>query len=220
MYYMYFNMTSKVLCITNEPAAAEWEVEESLPDFHLVHATGGMEGLTGLSLEGVDCILIIGSIPCADAVDGMGLVHALDPMMPVIFWDPEMRATDAVRLVRAGAHQCLGYRDSHAALRDSLSVAVEHRRRALRVRAQASAAREPWREFLVGQCRAMETVVEAIRLIGPRRCTVLITGETGTGKEMVARALHMASPRMGIRWSRSTAVHCRKTCWKRSYSAT
>jgi transcriptional regulator with GAF, ATPase, and Fis domain len=43
----------------------------------------------------------------------------------------------------------------------------------------------------------MERVVEAIRLIGPRRCTVLLTGETGTGKELVARALHQASPRAG-----------------------
>jgi DNA-binding NtrC family response regulator len=41
----------------------------------------------------------------------------------------------------------------------------------------------------------MQRVVEMIRLLGPRKCTVLITGETGTGKEMVARALRLASPR-------------------------
>jgi len=41
----------------------------------------------------------------------------------------------------------------------------------------------------------MESLVENIRLLGPRKCTVLITGETGTGKELVARALHMASNR-------------------------
>jgi DNA-binding NtrC family response regulator len=41
----------------------------------------------------------------------------------------------------------------------------------------------------------METVAETIRLVGPRRCTVLISGETGTGKEIAARAIHMASPR-------------------------
>ena len=43
----------------------------------------------------------------------------------------------------------------------------------------------------------MQAVIEAIRLIGARRCTVLIAGETGTGKEMAARALHLASPRAG-----------------------
>jgi transcriptional regulator with GAF, ATPase, and Fis domain len=41
----------------------------------------------------------------------------------------------------------------------------------------------------------MEAVAETIRLVGKRRCTVLISGETGTGKEMAARALHAASQR-------------------------
>ena len=41
----------------------------------------------------------------------------------------------------------------------------------------------------------MEAVAETIRLVGNRRCTVLISGETGTGKEMAARALHAASHR-------------------------
>ncbi|HYP15491.1 MAG TPA: sigma 54-interacting transcriptional regulator [Bryobacteraceae bacterium] len=54
---------------------------------------------------------------------------------------------------------------------------------------------ESWRNFLVGESYAMQKVVEIIRLIACRRSTVLITGETGTGKEVVARALHMASTR-------------------------
>jgi DNA-binding NtrC family response regulator len=54
---------------------------------------------------------------------------------------------------------------------------------------------EPWRRFLVGDTAAMRQVTDTIRLVGPRRSTVLITGETGTGKEMAARALHAASTR-------------------------
>ena len=190
-------MLPKVLCLINEPAGWERVLDEILSDFRLIQGTAGLQGITKTSLESVDCVLITGSISAADAVDALGMLHTLDPLLPVIFWDPEMRATDAVRLIRAGAHHCLGYRDSHTALRDSLSSAVESRRQALKVCAQAFRPLEPWLEILVGQSRAMETVVEAIRLIGPRRCTVLITGETGTGKEMVARALHMAGPRMG-----------------------
>jgi DNA-binding NtrC family response regulator len=48
---------------------------------------------------------------------------------------------------------------------------------------------------LIGESAAMERVVETIRLVGPRRATVLITGESGTGKERAARALHLASAR-------------------------
>ncbi|MBI3680171.1 MAG: sigma-54-dependent Fis family transcriptional regulator [Acidobacteria bacterium] len=54
---------------------------------------------------------------------------------------------------------------------------------------------ESWRRLLVGQSPAMERLAEKIRLIGPKRATVLLSGETGTGKEVTARAIHAASPR-------------------------
>lgn len=54
---------------------------------------------------------------------------------------------------------------------------------------------EPWRQMLIGESPAMLKVIEQIRLIAPRRSTVLINGETGTGKEVVARAIHQASGR-------------------------
>lgn len=59
----------------------------------------------------------------------------------------------------------------------------------------AVAPQPSWRSFLIGQSPAIERLVEKIRLIGPKRATVLITGETGTGKEVTARAIHAASPR-------------------------
>jgi transcriptional regulator with PAS, ATPase and Fis domain len=54
---------------------------------------------------------------------------------------------------------------------------------------------EPWRQFLIGESRSMQKIFQIIRLVAARRSTVLITGETGTGKEVVARAIHMASNR-------------------------
>ncbi len=54
-----------------------------------------------------------------------------------------------------------------------------------------------WRRGLIGTCEAMEHLVSAIETIAGRRSTVLITGETGTGKEIVARAIHEASGRRG-----------------------
>jgi transcriptional regulator with GAF, ATPase, and Fis domain len=82
------------------------------------------------------------------------------------------------------------------------SLAFLRARRATREYGESA---EPWRRALVGQSRAMQQVCEVIRLVGARRSTVLITGETGTGKEMVARALHLASDR---RQASLVAVNC------------
>jgi DNA-binding NtrC family response regulator len=56
--------------------------------------------------------------------------------------------------------------------------------------------REPWRSLLIGNSEPMRRVCHIIRMVAPRRATVLITGDTGVGKEMAARALHMAGPRV------------------------
>ncbi len=62
-----------------------------------------------------------------------------------------------------------------------------------------------WSSGLIGSSGAMRQVIEIIRLVGPRRSTVLITGDTGSGKEVAARAIHAASSRCG---TRMVSVNC------------
>jgi transcriptional regulator with GAF, ATPase, and Fis domain len=54
---------------------------------------------------------------------------------------------------------------------------------------------EPWRRLLIGDGEKMQKIIEMIRIVARRRSTVLLLGETGTGKEAVARAIHEASDR-------------------------
>jgi DNA-binding NtrC family response regulator len=60
---------------------------------------------------------------------------------------------------------------------------------------QEGPAKSDWERLLVGESHPMRQVGHIIRMVGARRATVLITGETGTGKEVAARALHLAGPR-------------------------
>ena len=133
--------------------------------------------------------------PNSEPQDILACVQSLDADLPVVAVSRHASASEAVRLVRAGAWNCFGPGDSFALFRDSLEGAVEERRLRRKDKTRLAEPRETWRNNLVGESLAMESVADTIRLVGPRRCTVLITGETGTGKEMAARAIHMASPR-------------------------
>jgi len=108
--------------------------------------------------------------------------------VPLLVRNASASVTDAARYVHLGAHNVA---DSGTDMVAMIESAAEYNRG----RRAAESNEEPWRKMLVGSSRALERTAEVIRLIGERRCTVLITGETGTGKEMVARAIHMASPR-------------------------
>jgi DNA-binding NtrC family response regulator len=155
------------------------------------------EALQFLNTEYFDCVLLIDSEATAESTDLIESLQSLSTVVPVIVISSRLSAAHAVRLSRAGAWNCFGPGDTLDSFRDSLDSAAEKTRRRRR-NENAAAQAEPWRSFLIGDSLAMETVAETIRLVGPRRCTVLISGETGTGKEMAARAIHMASPRASM----------------------
>jgi DNA-binding NtrC family response regulator len=186
--------SSKILRIANDTALedpTEWQ--EVLSEFDVISVAGLAGAQAALACQDVDCVLVVGPIPDGDRMIVLEAIRDIDGVLPVVFYDCGMTAAEAVRLHRSGAYNCLGYRDSLESLRECLEHAVEDRR--CQAGRRFSTAREPWRDILVGESPAIQRVADTIRLVGPRRCTVLITGESGTGKELVARAIHMASPR-------------------------
>jgi DNA-binding NtrC family response regulator len=114
-------------------------------------------------------------------------LHAVDAALPLLIDSPATPPSEAVRLARLGVWQFL---DSFGD-RDTVLLDAARARR----RQRDSGPGDEWERLLVGESREMRQVGHIIRMIGPRRSTVLITGETGTGKEIAARALHLASPR-------------------------
>ncbi len=121
--------------------------------------------------------------------------HRANSGVPVLVHFPEASVADAVRLTKLGALNVLGPGTTDENLRAVIETAIAYRHSQDLSQLSESVKDEGWRRLLVGDSRSMRNVAETIRLVGSRRCTVLITGETGTGKEMVARALHLAGPR-------------------------
>jgi DNA-binding NtrC family response regulator len=103
----------------------------------------------------------------------------------------------AAQVVAAGAADYFALPDDRDGPRDAVAAAVQRRRASLgraalaQLEAQAHAFRD-----IVGESPALKAVLErAARVVSHGDATILITGETGTGKELLARALHYGGPR-------------------------
>jgi DNA-binding NtrC family response regulator len=172
---------------------SEWQ--ELLADNTIINRATLADALATITSERVDCVLALHSAADEMPADILEAIQAVKPSLPVIFRRADITAFTAGWLVRAGAAHCLSEGDGIDRLRETIENSIQYKKMQDQVRNDRNQASEPWRTFLIGDSPAMEAVAEKIRLVGPRRCTVLITGETGTGKEMAARALHSASPR-------------------------
>ena len=157
----------------------------------------GLIGEAQRELARRTCIAVVLDFPAADwqTAELVEKVQALNSDLPVLVNDPGASPSDAVRLARLGAHQFLPGDEEAVALLDQLPDSRRGPNRSL----------EEWEELLVGDGPGMRQVRQVIRLVAERRSTVLVTGETGTGKELAARSLHLASQRRQSPW---VAVNC------------
>lgn len=176
-----------------------WISNSDSPAFHLdgpfvsVRATPD-EAIEHLRVSVFDAVLL--ALPQADW-SGQDLVETLrrtEPGTPLIVQTPASAAPEADGLRQAGAFQVIC---GDTISPDLLRKAAESRA------AGATSADASWRKLIAGESRAIRRVTEIIRLVARRRCTVLIQGETGTGKEVIARAIHAASGRQPL-----VAVNC------------
>jgi len=139
-----------------------------------------------------------------DGKEGMDLLQQIldrDPDLPVILITAYGEFDLAVHAIKAGAHDFLVKPWKNQRLHASILSALKYRHS----RKNAAACRERaqileqdngqnYTDF-IGESMALQRVKELVRRVGPTDADVLITGENGTGKELVARQLHMQSAR-------------------------
>lgn len=187
------------------PGPAEIDLMESLNGFVIQVALGGNEARDRLRFEDVAVVFAEFPLPGWEPADLLEAILEIPPRAPVILRDPEGTVADAVRLVKLGAYHFMsGPLDGNELLGHVEMAAEKHRWRTSAAGPGAPDS-EPWKRFFIGESRPVREVEHVIRLAGPKRSTVLIGGETGTGKEVVARALHQASPRAHLPM---VAVNC------------
>jgi len=158
--------------------------------FVLTIATSALEGLK--RLESQEFEVVVAGFPLADWTSEAALLEELQrvqPSTPIVIQTPKASIAEVVKLMHLGAFHVLQDGDA------TTIVSLAAKSKSL----QQDPTQEPWRKALIGASHAMHKIAGIIRLVAPRRSTVLITGETGTGKEMVARAIHAAGSRSNLR---------------------
>jgi DNA-binding NtrC family response regulator len=189
----------KILWVSSEREPRIREVIEGIETISVNGVSSGLECCQALRASSFCAVVANFPLPDCTPEELLEEIRRIDPLLPVMIRDAAGTLSDAVRLTKAGADHFFGADFEPDDLTRQIEAARELRGSrdlaALGAAVNRSAAEPAWRRFLVGNSRAMERVFRIIELVGQRRCTVLISGETGTGKEVVARAIHTASNR-------------------------
>lgn len=154
--------------------------------YTVVTAESGQEGLKVLSREKID--LVISDLRM-DEMDGMQLfaeIQKQQPGMPVIILTAHGSIPDAVAATQQGVYSFLTKPVDKDALYKAIDSALEH---------AAPSGDETWRESIVTRSPVMLRLLEQARMVAQSDVSVLINGQSGTGKEILAQAIHNASPR-------------------------
>ncbi len=165
--------------------------------YDVVPFAGAEEALERIrSGEAVDAVVSDVRMPGMDGYQLLRHVRAARPELPFLLVTAYGEVEDAVSALQEGADDYLTKPVKMQELRQRVQLHLDRRvlsdeNRRLRERLHKSFGFEG----IVGHSRAMEQVIEKLRVVAPTRSTVLVVGESGTGKELVANALHQGSPR-------------------------
>ena len=171
--------------------------------FEVRTATSPAAVLAMCETEGVDLCLIDlnyarDTTSGREGMDLLARMHELDPALPVVVMTAWGSIEGAVEAMRRGARDYVQKPWDNARLVATLRTQLELRRaleQANRLGAETARTRAHELPAIVTRSRAMQHVMSVVERVAPANASVLITGEHGTGKEVIARVIHAASAR-------------------------
>jgi DNA-binding NtrC family response regulator len=166
--------------------------------YDVIQAATGHDALAHLRQRPVDVVLTDLRMGQMDGYRLLETVKAADEPAEVIVMTAFGSIGDAVNVIKAGAHDYLAKPFRNEELLLAVQRAVEQRRLKEEVSRLRSAVGEAYAiERIVGRSKAMDTLAGQIRQIAATDSSVLVLGESGVGKELVARTIHALSARSG-----------------------
>jgi DNA-binding NtrC family response regulator len=171
-------------------------VREVLKDggFSVTEAKDGLSGMKLFKADIPDAVLIDLKMPHMDGIETMKGIRKIDPNVPVIILTGHGDIPTAVEAIKSGAYDFVSKPPEFDRLIVTLRRAIERRSLQKEVE-RANTAFSSSLEIQFGKSDAIETVIGQIRQIAGTDFSVIIQGETGTGKSVVAGAIQGLSPR-------------------------
>ncbi len=174
--------------------------------FNVVCHHGGRGALDHIPEARPDVVIVDLQMPEMSGIEVLRAIRQLDPECAVILMTAHASVESAIEAVKLGALDYLTKPLDFERLKDLLTTVrkgIERRERLLTI--DADVAKQFEFQAMIGRSSAMQDLFDSIRRLAPHVRTALITGETGTGKELVARAFHKIGPR---RDKRFLTVNC------------
>ncbi|HRG71309.1 MAG TPA: sigma 54-interacting transcriptional regulator, partial [Thauera aminoaromatica] len=163
-----------------------------------------------LGVERFDLVVSDVRLPDGDGLALFEDIRRQHPALPVILLTAHGTIPDAVEATALGVAGYLTKPFDSQALLQGIRQALQragptHARSGLRAEAPASAGDTAWRAAILSRSSRMQAVLDEARLVAAADASVLIRGDSGTGKELLARAIHLASPRAAAPF---VAINC------------
>jgi DNA-binding NtrC family response regulator len=187
----------RILIVDDEPHTRRVLALNLRQDHHEVSECAGVqEARKCILAEDFDVVLTDQKMPDGDGLQVLAAAIEADPTVSVIVITAFATVDLAVESMRQGAFDFITKPFQPEVVRAAVSRACERTRlQRENILLRDAVVRLEGSPEIFGTSRAMQVVRELIARVGPTGAAVLITGETGTGKELVARAIHKNSPR-------------------------
>jgi len=192
-------MKPRILVIDDEAAIRDsLKMILEYEDFEFVGAASGADGIATVKRAAPDVVLLDIKMPGMNGLETLAAIRAADDAVPVAMISGHGTITDAMQATRLGAFDFI--EKPFTSERVLVTVAKGLELRSLRRENRELKLAMESKYEIVGGSPALMTVLEAVKRAAPTNATVMLLGESGVGKELVARTLHRNSPRAGQRF--------------------